>query len=100
MAKANSNPYLNSDSPTLKDALKLVCDYFEGHPTSEQARAMDVVRRVDLKYFQALETRARCSGWQEVADELGVTKRIATTRFSGGLGIILVAMLEPDYIKE
>ena len=97
MADANSNPYLNSDYPSLRDALEAVCAYTEGNPTTEQADAMALVRKVNPKYFEALEARARCSRWREVAEELGVTEREARWRFEGGLAL-LMAMLDPDFI--
>ena len=60
MAKADFNPYLNSDSPTTKDALKAVCAHAEGRATTKQADAMALFRRMKPEYFEALEVRARC----------------------------------------
>ena len=59
---------------------------------------MHLVWGVKPEYFEALEARARCSGWREVADVLGVTKREARERFQGGRAVLLVAMLDPDFI--
>ena len=94
MAKTNSNPYLKPDSPSRVSALRIIRAYTEGNPTTEQANLMDLVRRVNPKYFEALEARAQCSGcWREVADVLGVTEYTAAAHYEGGIGVLLMAIV-------
>ena len=93
MANSDSTPFLKSDSPSRVSALRIIRAYAEGNPTTKQANLMDLVRRVKPEYFDALEARARCRNFREVADVLGVTEHAAAARYEGGIAMLLMAIV-------